>query len=108
MQFLDRSGKHADCITLHSPHELNEAERVSTMLEFLGLRRRHQAIVLRGRHNRNPRPTVVSDADRREFAAVIKSLPATYLEIFQGQPYVSFPWATLLQPPGSPAHTPQQ
>jgi hypothetical protein len=108
MQFLDRFGKRVDCITLHSPHELNDRDRVRELLDFLDLRMSRTAIALRGRHNRNPRPTVVADRDRDEFAAVVQSLPAGYKEIFRREPYASLPWAALLQPAGSPVHTPQQ
>jgi hypothetical protein len=108
MQFLDRFGKHADCFTLHSPHDLNEPERMRELLEFLGLALRRDAISIRGRKNRNPRPTVVSDADREQFAAVVRELPPSYLDIFRREPYAKLPWAALLQPAALPAHTRQR
>jgi hypothetical protein len=108
MQFLDRFGKQADCVTLHSPHELNDPQRVGELLDFLGVPRRRATIVIRGRHNRNPRPTVVTDQDRDQFAAVVRNLPASHLAIFAGEPYTQFPWAELLQADYLTAHTPQR
>jgi len=87
MRFLDRFEKHADCVTLQSPHELNDPERVRAMFDFLGVRLRRSELDLGGRQNRNPRPTVIGDQERAEFAAVLARLPATYLEIFTREPY---------------------
>lgn len=106
MQFLDGHAKHADCFTLHSPDELNEPQRIGELLDFVRLKRRHSAIKIGGRRNRNPRPTVITDDDRREFAEVARLLPASSLAIFRREPYAQLPWAALLQPHASQAHTP--
>jgi len=106
MRFLDDYGKHAECFTLHSPHDLNEPQRIGELLDFLQLKRRHSTIQIGGRRNRNPRPTVVTDDDRRAFGEVVRLLPASYLAIFHRHPYAQLPWATLLQPAEPPAHTP--
>ena len=98
MRFLDRFDKHSHGVTLQSPHELNDAERVRGMFDFLGLDLRRQAIDLGGRHNRNPRPTVVSDRERDEFAQIVSGLPASYLEIFRREPYTKMPWIECLRP----------
>nr|AXL06671.1 hypothetical protein AYK20_03255 [uncultured bacterium] len=91
MQFLDRFGKQADCITLQSPHELNDPGRVQELFDFVGVRLKQKTIDLGGRQNRNPRPTVITDRERDEFAQVVNQLPATYLEIFRREPYAGMP-----------------
>ena len=97
MQFLAASGKQANCFTLHSPHELSDAGRVRELFEFLGLSLKHKTLDLRGRQNRNPRPTVITDDDRRELADVVGRLPPEHLAIFQREPYVRFPWIESLR-----------
>lgn len=106
MRFLDQFAKHADCFALHSPHELNEPQRIGELLDFLRLKRRQSTITIGGRRNRNPWRTVITDDDRREFAEVVRLLPASSLAIFQREPYAQLPWAALLQPHAPPAHTP--
>jgi hypothetical protein len=99
IQFLDQFDKHADCITFESPSELNDTGRMRQMFAFLGLRLRRPTIDLGGRHNRNPRPTVITDRERAEFAQVVSGLPASYLEIFRREPYASMPWIECLRHP---------
>jgi hypothetical protein len=99
MQFLDKFSKHPDCITFESPRELNDAARVREMFDFLGVKMRSQTIDLGGRQNRNPRPTVITDRERAEFAEVVSGLPASYLEIFRRAPYANKPWIECLQRP---------
>jgi hypothetical protein len=106
MQFLERFDMHGRCFTLHSPHDLNEQKRVRELLDFLGLKTLGSAIDAGGWHNRNPRPTVISQQDREQFAAVVRTLPASCLEIFRREPYVQLPWAAVLQSADAPAHTP--
>ena len=57
------------------------------MFDQLGVKLRTQTLDLGGRQNRNPRPTVISDQEREELAAVLARLPASYLEIFRREPY---------------------
>lgn len=97
MQFLDRFDKHDECFTLQTPHDLNDRPRIRELLDFFGLAQRRAEISLAGSRNLNPRPTVVDDEDRRQFAEVVAALPAKYLAIFQREPYVRFPWANVLQ-----------
>src|SRR5262245_44437259 len=87
MRFLDKSGKHADCIALHSPADLNEPERVQNLFDFLGLKLRHPRLLIAGRKNKNWRRTTITDNDRREFADVLTLIPSCYLEIFRREPY---------------------
>jgi hypothetical protein len=97
MRFLDKFKKHADCITLQSPHELNDSKRVREMFDFLGLALRRPTIDLGGWQNRNPRPTVIADHEREEFAQVVARLPASELAIFHKEPYVGMPFLDCLR-----------
>ena len=95
MQFLDRFGKHADCFTLHSPVELNDPGRVRELFDFLALKLRTAQPILAGWQNKNWRPTVITDEDRRQFCEVVRAVPAGILDIFRREPYTSF---SILQP----------
>jgi hypothetical protein len=88
MRFLDQFQKHRECFTLESPRELNSAERVNEMFAFLGLKTRWKQVRLGGRRNRNWRRTMITEEDRRQFAEVVRAMPAEYLEIFQREPYL--------------------
>jgi hypothetical protein len=92
MQFLDRFALRDRCFTLLTSADLNQPQRVAEMLDFLQLPRRGGEITLAGRKNSNPRPTVVGEADRQQFAAVVAALPASYLQIFERPPYCDWPW----------------
>jgi hypothetical protein len=92
MQFLNDFGKHADCFTLHSPVELNDAGRVAGLFDFLGLKQRERQIVIGGRRNTNWRPTVITDEDRQQFSETVRAVPPSYLEIFRSEPYAALPW----------------
>jgi hypothetical protein len=87
MRFLDENQKHADCFTLQSPAELNDAVRIRQMFEFLGLRLQSEQIKLSGRRNRNWRATVVTAEERGQFTEVVAAMPREYLEIFGREPY---------------------
>ena len=102
MEFLDRTDKHDECFTLQTPNDLNDRACVRTLLDFYGLAQRHPEISLAGNRNLNPRPTVVSERDRRQFAEIVAAIPPRYLEIFRREPYVRFPWVSVLQLPALP------
>jgi hypothetical protein len=106
MHFLDRFHMHDRCFTLLTSADLNNPSRIAQMLDFLGLARRSRKITLAGSRNLNPRPTVVSAEDRRQFAEVVARLPPKYLEIFERPPYVEWPWAELLISHPSPLEQP--
>ena len=91
LRFLDQFNKHADCISLQSPHELNDPERVRELFNFMGVRLKHPALDLGGRQNRNPRPTVITQREQDEFAQIVSELPAHHLDIFRRQPYSTMP-----------------
>jgi len=96
MRFLDEFQKHADCFTLQSPTELNDAERVLQMFKFLGLPMQSRPIKLSGRRNRNWRPTLITEEDRRQFAEVVRAMPAEHLDIFRREPYGRMTWVNSL------------
>ena len=96
MAFLDRTGKHDECFTLETPRDLNDRARIRELFDFYGLAQCKPEITLAGSKNLNPRPTVVGDEDRRQFADIVAALPPKYLAIFQREPYIRFPWASLL------------
>jgi hypothetical protein len=96
MRFLDEFQKHGDCFTLESPRELNSAERVRQMFQFLGLQMRFEQINLSGRRNRNWRATAITDEDRSQFAEVVAAMPRDYLQIFRREPYAAIAWAESL------------
>lgn len=99
MAFLDRYGKAADCYTLHTPAELNDAAKVRELLEFLEVPFESGRICLKGRHNRTPGVRLeITEQDRRELAEILRVMPASYLKIFMQPPYIDFPWVSELQP----------
>jgi hypothetical protein len=96
------------CLTLHSPHDLNDPTQVRRLFDFLGLQTRDSSPVIGGFKNATPGVrTVVTDEDRRQAAEVIARLPAEYLAIFQQPPYVDWPWSALLRPAGEGQKAPQ-
>jgi hypothetical protein len=96
MRFLSEPGQQAKCATLHSPVELNDAERIAALFDFLGLKRRPSQLVIGGRRNTNWRPTVITESDQQQFAEIVRTIPPGYLQIFRGEPYASLPWAKSL------------
>jgi hypothetical protein len=107
MQFLDRFAMHGNCFNMLTSADLNNTRRIAEMLDFLGLNRRGGEISLAGSTNLNPRPTLVGDEDRREFAEVVARLPASYLAIFERPPYSQWPWAELLTSRPAPLTQPR-
>jgi hypothetical protein len=97
MQFLDDYEKHDDCFRLEAPQDLNSQELLGRLFDFLGIRRRDGALDLRARRNRNNQPTVITDKDREEYAAVLARVPDEHLAIFRDAPYADRPWAEPLK-----------
>lgn len=94
MQFLDRYQKHADCVTLHTPTEMNDRDRLREMFERLGLKTRKGDIDLAGRTNKTPGvPTVITDEEERQFDDVVQQLPPQYKAIFAAPPYSQWDWS---------------
>lgn len=104
MWVLDTAGAHDRCFTLHSPKDLNDAERMKALFDHFGLKTRTPDIVFPRsyvkRFSRNGnlgRKTVVTERDAQEFSDVIDRMPRRYLEIFEREPYVGFPWIEMVQ-----------
>lgn len=99
MEFLRRFDMDAHCLTLHTPQDLNSPQAVAAILDFVGVNRVGEAS-LTGARNRTPGyETILGDDELRQCRDVIAALPATYLEIFQREPYAGQPWAALLCKP---------
>lgn len=97
MRLLDEHQKRADCVTLHTPRDLNDGQRVAAMFQTLDAPLRYESPRLVGNRNRTPRaPTVVTAEDERQFAEVIARLPAECLQIFRRPPYVDLPWSAAI------------
>ena len=96
---LDRFSLHDRCLTLHSPHDLNDAHSVHKMFDFFSLPTRHSSLTIRGGINATPGlKTIVTEEDRRQAREVIARLPADCLAIFQRPPYAEWSWSSLLRP----------
>lgn len=104
MRFLKSSGLQARCFTLHSPGDLNDAERIRAMFDYFGLVPAEASIRFGGRRNKSlGRSNVVTEQDEEEASALWQAMPARYLEIFQREPYTQYAWSKPLQPPASSA-----
>jgi hypothetical protein len=100
MRFLTEHNLHAACFTLHSPHELNQPERLRALFEFLNLEPRHASPQVAGFQNRTPGVrTQITEREERECREVLAALPAAALEIFRHEPYSGFEWGRLLIKP---------
>lgn len=98
MQFLDHFDKHADCATLHSPHELNDPQRVRQTIELLGLSLATGELRITGKQNRTPgKKTTITAQEEKQFREVVASVPQKYLEIFTRDPYAGQPWVEWLR-----------
>lgn len=94
IQFLDRYEKHADCVALDSPAELQDPEKLAELFEFLGLETRNGGFRSGGRKNRTHAPMAPVTQEFDEFREVVSSVPDEYLEIFSRAPYTRFKWAS--------------
>ncbi len=93
MQFLDQFEKHSDCVTLHSPQDLNDPDKVQKMVENLGLELRGETVQIAGKQNRTPGvKTTITNQEEDEFCKVIERMPKEYLAIFRKPPYTDFDW----------------
>ena len=98
MQFLDRFEKHADCVTLHSPADLNDPVRVREAIEALGLEPRGHEIQIEGKQNKTPgAKTTITAQEEDEFRGVIAAMPQEFLDIFTREPYDGQDWVRWLQ-----------
>lgn len=96
MRFLEKYKKHKDCYTLILPKDLNDHHVLMDLFRFFKLELKRNMIIIRGRRNYNLIPTIVIDEDKRQFREIVSSLPKSYLEIFQKEPYNRVEWIKLL------------
>lgn len=98
MTFLDRFDKHSDCVTMHSPHDLNDPVCVRHAVEALGLELSGTEIQIEGKQNRTPgAKTEITSQEEDEFREVVARMPDEFLEIFQHEPYAQHEWVEWLQ-----------
>ena len=98
MQFLDQFDKHADCVTLHSPHELNDPERVKQAFSKLDLELTYPKIQIKGKQNQTPgKKTTITGQEEDEFREVVIRMPDEFLEIFLHKPYIGQDWLDWMQ-----------
>lgn len=97
-RFLSEFGKSDDCVTLHSPGDLNNAVRVAEMIRFLGLELKTPEVQIGGKQNRTPgKKTSITAQEEDEFRAVVASLPEEYLAIFRQPKYDGYEWVSWLR-----------
>ena len=98
MLFLRDTGKLDDCITMHSPGELNDPRRVKEVIDLLGLESKSDQVQITGKQNRTPgAKTEVTSREEDEFREVVEKIPGEFLEIFSHEPYVGQEWVRWLQ-----------
>jgi hypothetical protein len=96
MEYLRRFDMHDRCLTVHSPQELNSPQAAAAILDFAGIGRKGE-LSLPGVQNRTSGyETILGEDELRQCRDVVAALPATYLEIFQQEPYAGQAWAALL------------
>ncbi len=103
MRFLDEHKLHERCFRLHTPRDLNDADRIQALFKFFRLEQRHPSVVLEGRRNANlagPPPIMAEDED--QFDEVITKLPDRFLEIFRRAPYAAYDWSARLKRSAAP------
>jgi hypothetical protein len=98
MQFVDKHNLHDRCFVLHSPRDLNDANKIREMFEFFGLPLKSDRVLLAGRKNQSFGYKSLESAEEHEqFAEVISRIPEHYLEIFRREPYCNFGWSNRLR-----------
>lgn len=98
IEFLGRFDMKPSCMTLHTPRDLKDSQLIIKLLHFLEIEPISNEVILPGIRNRTPgNPTVIGDEERRQCREIIEKIPASYLEIFQHEPYTSSQWSGLLQ-----------
>ena len=90
MEFVRRHDLRRRCFTMHVPVDFTKVQ-MEHMFRFFDIGRKRPVIRMKGRQHRNPMPTVVTERDRDEFAAAMKSLPAHYFEVFRHPPIRTSP-----------------
>jgi hypothetical protein len=100
IQFVKKHNLHDRCFVLHSPRDLNDANRIREMFEFFELPLKSDRVLLNGRKNQSFGYKSLESAEEQEqFADVISRIPEHYLEIFRREPYCNFGWSSRLRRP---------
>ena len=98
MRFLDEFDKHADCVTLQSPGELNDPKCVREAIQHLGLELLDDEVKIEGKQNRTPgAKTTITNQEEDEFREVVDRMPPEFLEVFTRGPYADQEWADWLR-----------
>ena len=98
IKFLDKYKKHDDCFTMQSPKDFNDYNKLERLFKFFNLELKSEKILIKGKKNKNVKPTIITDEDKKQFEEIINRLPIEYLRIFQKEPYNRFEWASTLKP----------
>lgn len=92
---LAERGLHDRCFTLDSPRDLNDAQKIRQMFDFLEVPTRHREIAFGGRKNKSIGYSASADQYEAQFREVLAQLPEPYLEIFKHPPYRDLSWSVL-------------
>jgi hypothetical protein len=99
MSFLQDHGLHDRCFVLHSPRDLNDANKIRALFRHFDLPTNSDHVVLAGRKNQSiGYKSELLTEEEQQFDEVIRGLPAQYLEIFSREPYSNFGWSERLRP----------
>lgn len=98
MKFLDQHNLHNRCFVLHSPRDLNDANKMRALFQFFDLPMKSERVVLAGRRNQSLgyKPELQS-REEEQFDQVVRGMPDRYLGIFSREPYTNFGWSTPLR-----------
>jgi len=98
MDFLQKHNLRQRCFVLESPRDLNDANKIRSMLEFFELPMNSGRVVLAGRRNQSLGYKVNDTSEEeRQLNEVVSQMPECYLQIFQHEPYSNFGWAIRLR-----------
>lgn len=94
MNFLDENQLRDRCFTLDSPRDLNDAEKIRQLFEFLGVKTKQPEIIFGGRKNKSiGYSTALAAQHEKEFQFILERTPENFLKIFQREPYSGFDWS---------------
>src|SRR5438309_12016001 len=98
MHFDKEDHLHDRCFVLHSPRDLNGANKIREMFEFFDLPLKSDRVLLAGRKNQSfGYKSIESTEEQDQFADVISRIPDRYLQIFRSAPYNNFAWSSRLR-----------
>ena len=101
MDFLNANGLHDRCVTLHSPHDLNDPSKIREMFDFFQVTTKQPQIIFGGRKNKSLGYFMAPAQKENESQFILARLPDRYLHIFRNKPYCDFQWAALFSNRGS-------